>query len=535
VADDDDDDKKSSWLQNAFGFVADKATAAGSALADAGSAVVQKVEDAGAAVAQDAQAVVQKVEDTGSAVVQDAKAVVQKVENTGAAVVQKVEDTGAAVVQKVEDTGAAVVQKVEDEGKAVVQAADNLVKQLEGSGGSALLDSIGQGAGSATWNAPFDLGSCDNTDTAGESLVRIKNMLQEWYGAGFDAEMSLASNAIDKQLAALGGPIRPLTPAEADALTATGLMAQQAIHDTLAKFVASIAAELDKYSRLQSQPALDAAAELLHQDFRHGDGEDQISDVKELFSKAKELDENIAKYVDYALKTKSFIKQAEKLEVVKQGLETFKGKMEEAENTLNLASEVATLAGKVGQKPSGTADDINRLKAGLKIADLIISKTSVPIIGVWWTEYIKPCTEMALQKLQALDDANDSDTRQNRMDEWWETARRGTSAPSITDSGLNGENLKKVFPAGQPMLDFMWSLFRGNPPNDAPRAVATEFLKFRKQFNAGLPEDDQLQTDAAWYNAWDLFSEEKSPNLMSWVVQNKEHVWAMEYGSLPHP
>jgi len=108
-------------------------------------------------------------------------------------------------------------------------------------------------------------------------------------------------------------------------------------------------------------------------------------------------------------------------------------------------------------------------------------------------------------------------------------------APSITDSGLNGVLLAKVFPAGQPMLDFMWSFFRGNPPDSAPEAVAKEFLKFRKQFNASLPEADQLQTDAAWYNAWDAFGDEKSPNLLSWVAKNKEFVWAAEYGALPHP
>jgi hypothetical protein len=152
VADDDDDDKKSSWLQNAFGFVADKATAAGSALADAGSAVVQKVEDAGAAVAQDAQAVVQKVEDTGAAVVQDAKAVVQKVENTGAAVVQKVEDAGAAVVQGAQN----LVQSAEDEATSIVGAADNLVKQLEdGSGGLALTDSVEGAVGTPMFGGAF--------------------------------------------------------------------------------------------------------------------------------------------------------------------------------------------------------------------------------------------------------------------------------------------------------------------------------------------------------------------------------------------
>ena len=85
------------------------------------------------------------------------------------------------------------------------------------------------------------------------------------------------------------------------------------------------------------------------------------------------------------------------------------------------------------------------------------------------------------------------------------------------------------------MLDFLWSFFRGAPPDSAPSSVAQEFLKFRKQFNAALPEEDQLKSDAAWYNAWDLFRTEKSPNLMAWVTKNKDYIWAAQYGALPHP
>jgi hypothetical protein len=403
-----------------------------------------------------------------------------------------------------------------------------------GSSPGAVLVANQAGGGGATWNAPFDLGSCDDTADACRNLVDIKAKLQEWDGVGYDAEMKLVNAAIDKQLSALTGS-RPLTATEAQTLTAVGLMAVQATRDALKNLAAAISAELDKYTGVEAQAATDTAAELLHQEFRKGEGSNKIADLKEICEKAGKMTGDIKKYVGYAEKTKSFIKSAAKLEELSKGIEEFKGKLETAEHTLSLASDVATLAGKVGQKPSGTANDINKIKATLDIVDFAISKSKVPIIGQWWTGYIKPCAEMALEKLQKLDDMIDTNTRSNLADEWWQNASKGMRAPSITDSGLNGVLLAKVFPAGQPMLDFMWSFFRGNPPDSAPEAVAKEFLKFRKQFNASLPEADQLQTDAAWYNAWDAFGDEKSPNLLSWVAKNKEFVWAAEYGALPHP
>ena len=142
---------------------------------------------------------------------------------------------------------------------------------------------------------------------------------------------------------------------------------------------------------------------------------------------------------------------------------------------------------------------------------------------------------MALDKLQKHDDMIDKSTRSNLADEWWQRANKGMSAPNITESGLQGALLTKVFPGGQPMLNFMWSLFRGNPPDSVPDVVQKHMLKFRKQFNAGQPEADQLQSDSAWSNAWNLFGDEKSPNLKSWMLKNRESIWAMQYGALPHP
>jgi hypothetical protein len=326
-----------------------------------------------------------------------------------------------------------------------------------------------------------------------------------------------------------------LTAAEAKNLTAVGLLAVQATRDAMKNLVAAIGAELDKYTGVQAQNAMDAVNEVLHHEFGKKEGSNKIADLKELVGKAGEMAGDIKKYVGYAEKTKSFIKSAAKLKDVTKGLEEFKGKMETAAKTLDLASDVAILAGKVDQRPSPAAQQINQLRSGFKIVDFVLSKTKVPVIGQLWTYYIQPCAELALQRLEKLTDMIDNFDRGQVAQEWWETAAKGTRAPILANSNLSPGDLKDVFPAGQPMLDFMWSLFRGNPPDTAPAAVAKEFLKFRKQFNAGLPEEDQLKSDAAWYNAWDAFGDEKATNLMEWVVKNKNLVWAEQYGALPHP
>jgi hypothetical protein len=408
---------------------------------------------------------------------------------------------------------------------------------LEGAGGALPADirgALGAASGS-TWNPPFDLEPADNTADATVRLVDMQSKLKEWNDVGYASEMSVANGAIERQLKAFYGPSRNLTAADVTTLTNLGLIAQQAYKGALANLAAMISAQLDKYTGAEAQAALDNANELLHQEFMKGDGSNKVADLKEAITKAKDFAGKVKDYVDYAKEAKSVIKAAEKLEGVSNALSTFTAKLSTAKDALGLAGEVATLAGKVAQKPGDTANTINRIRSGLNIADFIISKSSVPIIGQWWSGYIKPCAELALDKLQRLGDMIDKSTRSNVADEWWQRASRGMSAPNITESGLHGTLLQSVFPGGQPVLDFLWSLFRGNPPDSVPAAVQKHMLKFRKQFNAGQPESDQLQTDSAWSNAWNLFGDEKSPNLRVWMLKNKETVWAMQYGSLPHP
>lgn len=387
----------------------------------------------------------------------------------------------------------------------------------------------------AQWSPPFDLPGCDDTDVAGENLLRIKNLLQDYKAAGFEQEMAIVETALKNQMNAMSGASRPLTAADVQKLDIAALLAQQAMKDVLAAFVGLLSAELDKYGGVKADQAQDAAAELIHQEFRKGDGANTITDLKDIVTKTKDLTGQIKGYVDDAKKTKNIIKAAGKLEDVSKALDGFTSKLKTAEKAIDLASDVAKLAGKVSQKPSGTANDIVALKAAIDIGSFVMSKTKVPLIGDYWEKVIKPCAEKCFEMLQHLDDMLETGTRNRMKDDWWDAVKGGMAAPHVTDSGLVGMDLNRAFPSGQPMLDFMWSFFRGPVPTSAPASVTADFMKFRKQYNAGVPKDQQLENDASWKNAWDLFGKEDSPNLLSWVAANKETVWAMQYGSLPHP
>ncbi len=86
-----------------------------------------------------------------------------------------------------------------------------------------------------------------------------------------------------------------------------------------------------------------------------------------------------------------------------------------------------------------------------------------------------------------------------------------------------------MLPGGQETLNYMWAVFKGSPPDQAPAAVTKFFYDARKKMNLGHSDANQLET------TWHLFSPNEVNNLKEWVLANKEEVWGMLYGSLPHP
>ena len=404
----------------------------------------------------------------------------------------------------------------------------------------------GDGGGSAppaqaggTWTAPFDLGQQSDTAGASAALIDVKAKLDEWKDVGFEAEMKVAYGAVDKALGSVSVANRALSADEVTQLTAAGLLAVAAHRDALTNFQAMIAAELDKYTGVEAQAGLDAIAEKAHAAFMGKESAGKLADVKELLGKAKELGAEVKKYVGYAEKAKAVVKAAAKLEEVKKTVGELDEKLEQAEKALELAEAVLTLAGKVNETPGEMAGDIGKLRAGFKLIDFAISKSEVPVIGQMWDGYIKPCAELAFKKLEHLDDMLDKQTRlgldDERVEEWWAQAGKGTGPPSITETGVEGLNIQKYFVGGQEMLNFMWSLYRGREPEAVPSGVEETFVKFRSQFNEGEADEDKIETDTKWYNPATWFGKTHSPNLLGWVKKHRDTVWALLYGKLPHP
>jgi hypothetical protein len=416
------------------------------------------------------------------------------------------------------------------------RAADNSVSLIQRQPPAAPPAPAGAAAAPGTWQAPFELGTVNDRPGASVALTDVANKLQELKDAGFNETELVITRA--RALAVEFSGADALTREEANKLTAFGLLAVASHNKALNEMKELIGAALAKWTSVDVDNAADAAAEKVHAAFMGTASASKLADAKAMLGKVKELGKTISKYAGYASKTKSVIRSAEKLETLKKELDGFVGKIAEAEKLVGLVESIGTLAGKVGEMPGQTQGDIAKFKAAFNIADFVISKSKVPVIGEWWSEFIKPTAEMALKQVQKLDDLADRAARNNeaRIDEWWQEAQRGGGPPQIAGGPLEGALMMKYFPGGQEMLNFMWSVFRGGA-TEIPRSIEQYFVKFKTQFSEGHEEEDKVPTEggAVWYKPWTWFDTERSPKLLDWVRRNKEEVWAMLYGRLPHP
>jgi hypothetical protein len=108
-------------------------------------------------------------------------------------------------------------------------------------------------------------------------------------------------------------------------------------------------------------------------------------------------------------------------------------------------------------------------------------------------------------------------------------ARGDGLAPTIPDFDL------QYFPGGQSMLDYMWAIMHDGDPVPVG-TVRDYFLTHRSLFNTGRESGGALETESTshWYNPWTWGDERMSTDLTPWVQQNRDRVWAMLYGDLPH-
>lgn len=145
-------------------------------------------------------------------------------------------------------------------------------------------------------------------------------------------------------------------------------------------------------------------------------------------------------------------------------------------------------------------------------------------MGLIWSSMIGPQMSMCLSVLEKADELG-SKIAHDSVEDWWDhQANNGGGPPEIPEDLLK----QNRFPGGQATLNYMWAVFQGAPPDSAPAPVTKFFYDNRKKLNKG-GGGSELDTE------WHAFSANEVKNLKEWVVEHKNEVWGMLYGSLPHP
>jgi hypothetical protein len=395
----------------------------------------------------------------------------------------------------------------------------------------------------AVWQVPALFGGEKVTTAADASakLIDIRRQLdplkEEFKG------IPLVVASIDKLLPETygkdaGGPLKPDFASRLDGI---GLASVGAYNVALTEMKARVKDSLGDVKEEKSAAISEKAAEILHAT-AFGEKADN-----EALEHAKDGFEKVHIYVEWAHYTNEWVtkvlqtaQSAEKFEKITEALEGvghFGEKASIAIAALNSALAIYS-AIKVTGDPgkSSTQKTVSQMKAGYSVVPVATAgaatiaglSAAATGVGLLWTTLV-PQIEQALTMIEQIDERIAASYKSDSVEEWFDEAKKeaGGSAPQIRSDQVNH------FPGGQETLNFMWAVFRGAPPETAPAVVEKFFYDTRSKMNAKGEEDtdkgDEMETE------WHLFRANEVKNLIPWVQRNKEKVWAMLYGSLPHP
>ncbi len=196
-------------------------------------------------------------------------------------------------------------------------------------------------------------------------------------------------------------------------------------------------------------------------------------------------------------------------------LQKFEAGSEMLTRGLSAARGVAT-AGRVlsraisGGGASGTQASLDALSTAIEGIDIAMPfAKAVPIFGTIWDAYLQPFTEACVKQIRVLAHRVDHDNRQLTLAVWWRQPRPDDATPIIP------AQMMQFFPGGQPVLNVMFPLANGGTPVMTPDAE-TFLLGKQDLLNAGAKRELRGRQ-----------------NLMSFLRENKDRVWAMLYGDLP--
>jgi hypothetical protein len=215
---------------------------------------------------------------------------------------------------------------------------------------------------------------------------------------------------------------------------------------------------------------------------------------------------------------------------IKDGSKALKEQLDQAKEVLDIASDVATLAG-VDNVSNGTQmmEGIKQFRAAWDLCDKVVGKfgKAVPLFGTMWEKYYKPLVEACLKALDKIAVLDEFAQREFIIGDWATNngEPRNAAGVPIIPRGLE-------LTGGQAVLDYVYPIHFGRGTPSMTDTVKEYFLKNQSILNAAHIGDTDLTSD------WKLFSPStwslkgRETNLEKWIPDNIDSVWGMLYGGL---
>jgi hypothetical protein len=354
--------------------------------------------------------------------------------------------------------------------------------------------------------------------------------------AGF-AEAQLVLKQVEAKLKALPAQGN-LTEDDASKLKGLGMAALGAYNVGFSRMQEALNKSLSQYKEPAGfDEAKQESAERVHEAF--GEDEKVLAKAKQASEYVHVAEENLHYAIEWAeesLKELTMIKHwyvepaEHSFEHIIEGFGKVMPWIIAVHGALNAASAIGGATEAAHDSSKSTAQKgAAGIEAGVASVSAIaggaalIGIQGAANIGLIWANLIVPQTQLCLKALERLDKTAARGARELLADEFYTAAQGGGGPPTLPKDPQNW------FPGGQATLNYMWAVFLGKPPDDAPAEVTKFFYENRKKMNAEHGDSEQLDTE------WHLFRPDEVKNLKEWVLEHKVEVWEMLYGGLPHP
>jgi hypothetical protein len=399
----------------------------------------------------------------------------------------------------------------------------------------------------ATWRAPaiFD----DLGDTVASSkrdggmlvvlIVSRCGVLRRALGERPPGQAALESidgdvESITRAIGAYDHGDDPLTREDVELLNDWAEVVTALYREGVASIQASIRAEIRPLTRAPDLSRLDAvtaeAAEALHTAFNAGETGSSIQQLRSVIDTIEEYRSSAHNVVEWSERIGNvlqFDRASRFLSAIGERSAALGDGIQKVQHVLTVATSLSTILG--GTSGSEMHNSVSQFRAALDLIDVAMNfADAVPLLGTLWSSYYSPMTRAILDGIERLEQLRDRQNRDLAQVNWMTpNSRRDSHGVPIIPVGL-----ASAFPGGQPVFAFMYRLMNDMDPEVTP-AVEAYFAANADRFNAGLPSGRELETEssAPWY---DVFaSDDRAPELLGWVMRNRNAVWAQLYGAMP--